>query len=128
MKLLRSLTSSVAFYGKFAKPSEFLNFQKNFQENHFIFLKTREIWTFSEVSLIRLHSTDYFVSTKSTIESFGNFTNSVAFHDKFATFTDIWKNQVLFQKIHQLSFLKKLNVHRNPNISVTFYDKFASYF
>ena len=88
LKFLRSVTISVAFYGKFAKPSEYKIVENFFQKNHFIFSKTQKFERFAKCHWIVCFS-DYFFLTKSNIESFGNFTNSVAFHDKFATFTDI---------------------------------------
>ena len=95
LNVLRNLTISVAFYGKFATLSDFIKKCKFFFENPIFFNRKALI-----------------------LNVFGNFTNSVALYGKFAT---IWLTKLTFKHVNNrcwLVYASSIGKHRVKNAPI----------
>ncbi len=105
MNVFRSLTFSVAFYGKVASFSNFGKIQEFFGKTHLIFFRRKaSFWLFWELLLIPSHSGVNLLP----VEFFKNWFFS--------------KNPSFFEQKPEFSILL-----RNPTYSVAFYRKVASF-
>ena len=131
MNVLRSLTFSVALWGKFATFSHFKKIQELFWKTHLFFCETKtSFWTFWEILFIHSHSSVnllpvaifqtlvffrkshlFFVKRGPEFSTvLRNSTYSVAFYSKLATFSDFKNTPDIFRKT-QL-FVKSPNFER----------------
>ena len=107
------------------------------------FVKKIKLWTFPEILLIRPHFTANMLQLAKFKKNWKIFIRKHIFFGKNPTIRTIWevlvfqshstttllllpnfKIFIFFKKIRHL-FRKKMNVLRNPNFSVEFYDNFA---
>ena len=107
MNVLRSLTFSVALWGKFATFSPFKKIQELFWKTHLFFCETKtSFWTFWEILFIHSHSSVNLLPVA------------------------VFQSLVFFRKSH-LFFVKRgpefSTVLRNPTYSVAFYSKLATF-
>ena len=149
MKVLRSLTISVALDGKFASLSDFEKIQEFFGKTILFFLQTiANFQTFWEILLSHSHYNEkllpiasfkdfkfffrkpicFLKKSPDVSTVLRNLTNSVAFYRKLANFSDFKNTLVIFlPKQCLLSKAQILNVSGKLGNSVPFWSKFAAF-